>query len=137
MVAADQLGQLPRKPGQVSLIDCPLAVRPVAGQLDARNGLAILQTLDITIDAAINRQIDAIVTAPVQKSTINDAGVPFTGHTEYLAERAAVPARVFGRVGGSAVVIAVDEEIVIEAAVDELERMWAQGLERRVMTRVA
>ena len=41
--------------------------------------------------AAINRQIDAIVTAPVQKSTINDAGVTFTGHTEYLAERTGTP----------------------------------------------
>jgi 4-hydroxythreonine-4-phosphate dehydrogenase len=43
--------------------------------------------LDRATDGAAQREFDAIVTAPVQKSVINDAGVPFTGHTEYLAER--------------------------------------------------
>lgn len=91
VAAFDQLSQLPRRPGQISLIDCPLAVRPVAGQLDARNGRAVLQTLEVATDAAMSQHIDAIVTAPVQKSTINEAGFAFTGHTEYLAERTATP----------------------------------------------
>ena len=43
------------------------------------------------IDGALAGAFDAIVTAPLQKSTINDAGVPFTGHTEYLAERTHTP----------------------------------------------
>jgi 4-hydroxythreonine-4-phosphate dehydrogenase len=47
----------------------------------------VLQTLDIAIGGAMHQQFDALVTAPVQKSTINDAGVAFTGHTEYLAEK--------------------------------------------------
>jgi len=81
------LPSLPRQPGRLSLIDCPLAVRPVAGQLDARNGLAVLQTLDIAVEAAMHRWVDAIVTAPVQKSTINESGMTFTGHTEYLADK--------------------------------------------------
>ncbi|MFM8468029.1 MAG: 4-hydroxythreonine-4-phosphate dehydrogenase PdxA [Oxalobacteraceae bacterium] len=81
------LQSLPREPGRLSLIDCPLAARPVSGELDARNGPAVLRTLDIAIDVAMNRWVDAIVTAPVQKSTINDAGIAFTGHTEYLAEK--------------------------------------------------
>lgn len=85
------LSNLPREPGRLSLIDCPLAVRPAAGQLDARNGLAVLQTLDIAVEAAMNQSVDAIVTAPVQKSTINDAGIAFTGHTEYLAEKTGAP----------------------------------------------
>ena len=89
--SADALSALPRLPGRISLIDCPLAVRPVAGQLDARNGRAVLQTLDRAILAAMSKQVDAIVTAPVQKSTINDAGVDFTGHTEYLAEQTGTP----------------------------------------------
>jgi len=72
---------------QLMVIDSPLAAPVVAGQLDARNGHAVLQTLDIAIDGAMQKCFDAIVTAPLQKSTINDAGVPFTGHTEYLAER--------------------------------------------------
>ncbi len=87
LASLSALQTLPREPGRLSLIDCPLAVRPVPGQLDARNGSAVLQTLDIAIEAAMTQLVDAIVTAPVQKSTINEAGMAFTGHTEYLAEK--------------------------------------------------
>ena len=69
------------------VLDCPLAVPAVPGVLDARNGAAVLQTLDVALEAAQQHQVQAIVTAPVQKSTINDAGIAFTGHTEYLAEK--------------------------------------------------
>ncbi|KHJ60071.1 4-hydroxythreonine-4-phosphate dehydrogenase PdxA, partial [Burkholderia glumae] len=62
-----------------------------AGQLDAANGRYVLGLLDAAIDGAVAGRYDAIVTAPLQKSTINDAGVPFTGHTEYLAERTGTP----------------------------------------------
>jgi 4-hydroxythreonine-4-phosphate dehydrogenase len=51
----------------------------------------VLGLLDTAIDGAVSGRFDAIVTAPLQKSTINDAGVPFTGHTEYLAERTHTP----------------------------------------------
>jgi 4-hydroxythreonine-4-phosphate dehydrogenase len=65
----------------------PLAAPSVAGKLDAANGRYVLSLLDAAIDGALAGDFDAMVTAPLQKSTINDAGVPFTGHTEYLAER--------------------------------------------------
>lgn len=58
-----------------------------AGELDAANGPYVLGLLDAAIDGALAGRFAAIVTAPLQKSTINDAGVAFTGHTEYLAER--------------------------------------------------
>jgi 4-hydroxythreonine-4-phosphate dehydrogenase len=90
VVAADawRKGAAPRaQAGRLAVIDCPLAAPVVAGRLDARNGRAVLQTLDIAIGGALAGRFDAIVTAPLQKSTINDAGVPFTGHTEYLAEQ--------------------------------------------------
>lgn len=69
----------------------PLAKEAVAGRLDAANGPYVLRLLDDAIDGALAGTFDAIVTAPLQKSTINDAGVPFTGHTEYLAERTNTP----------------------------------------------
>ncbi len=72
---------------ELCVLDCPLTIPARPGELDARNGEAVLHMLDAAIDAAIAQQVDAIVTAPVQKSTINDAGFAFTGHTEYLAER--------------------------------------------------
>jgi len=69
----------------------PLGVPSQAGKLDAANGRYVLNLLDSAIDGALAGQFDGIVTAPLQKSTINDAGVPFTGHTEYLAERTHTP----------------------------------------------
>ena len=71
----------------LAVIDCPLALPAIPGQLEARNGHAVLHTLDVAIEGALRGRFNAIVTAPLQKSTINDAGVPFTGHTEYLAEQ--------------------------------------------------
>jgi 4-hydroxythreonine-4-phosphate dehydrogenase len=71
-----------------------LAVRPVAvrqpvtpGRLDTANAPYVLDTLRIACDACLNGTLDALVTGPVHKGVINDAGLPFTGHTEFLAER--------------------------------------------------
>lgn len=72
---------------QITVIDCPLDAHVVAGQLNPRNGRAVLQTLDVAIESVQQHWCDAIVTAPLQKSTINDAGIPFTGHTEYFARQ--------------------------------------------------
>ncbi|MBY8608892.1 4-hydroxythreonine-4-phosphate dehydrogenase PdxA [Burkholderia arboris] len=76
---------------QVSVAHHALAAPVQAGRLDAANGRYVLGLLDTAIDGALDGRYDAIVTAPLQKSTINDAGVPFTGHTEYLAERTHTP----------------------------------------------
>ncbi|CAG9163790.1 4-hydroxythreonine-4-phosphate dehydrogenase PdxA [Cupriavidus pinatubonensis] len=82
--------------GEVVIHNVPLAVACEPGRLDARNGPYVLSMLDAAIagcrmHAGAPARFAAMVTAPVQKSTINDAGVPFTGHTEYLAEAAGVP----------------------------------------------
>jgi 4-hydroxythreonine-4-phosphate dehydrogenase len=74
-------------PGAAEVIDVPLAAPCMPGRLDAANGRQVLALIDRAIDGAVAGEFDAIVTAPVQKSTINDAGIAFTGHTEYLAER--------------------------------------------------
>jgi 4-hydroxythreonine-4-phosphate dehydrogenase len=78
----------------------PLAAPAQPGHLDARNARYVLATLDHAIDGALAGAYDAIVTAPVQKSVINDAGIAFTGHTEYLAEKAHAPQVVMMLVGG-------------------------------------
>ncbi len=75
---------------QMTVIDVPLACHVIPGQLDVRNGRAVLQTLDIAVEAVQAKWCDAMVTAPLQKSIINDAGIAFTGHTEYLAEKAQI-----------------------------------------------
>jgi 4-hydroxythreonine-4-phosphate dehydrogenase len=69
------------------------------GRLDPANSRYVLRVLDRAIQGCLSGEFDAMVTAPVQKSVINDAGIPFTGHTEYLAERAHAPV-VMMLVGG-------------------------------------
>lgn len=64
----------------------PVAARVVPGQLDSRNAPAVLAMLRAAALAAAAGEVAAIVTAPVQKSVIADAGIPFTGHTEFFAE---------------------------------------------------
>jgi 4-hydroxythreonine-4-phosphate dehydrogenase len=81
-------------PEVIPVVDVPLAAHVVPGQLDANNGRAVLATLDLAIEGSVAGGpgwFDAIVTAPLQKSTINDAGIAFSGHTEYLAEKTGTP----------------------------------------------
>jgi 4-hydroxythreonine-4-phosphate dehydrogenase len=72
-----------------------------AGRLDRRNAGYVLATLDRAIDGALAGEFDAVVTAPVQKSVINDAGIAFPGHTEYLARRASAARVVMMLVGST------------------------------------
>ena len=70
------------------------------GKLDRANARYVLRVLDRAIDGCLSGEFDAMVTAPVQKSVINDAGIAFTGHTEYLAARTRAPHVVMMLVGG-------------------------------------
>jgi 4-hydroxythreonine-4-phosphate dehydrogenase len=76
---------------RVAVVDCPLAEHVVPGQLDPRNGRQVLETLNIALEGVRHGWFEAMVTAPLQKSTINQAGISgaelFTGHTEYLAQQ--------------------------------------------------
>mgnify|MGYP002073455818 FL=1 len=74
--------------GRMAVIDTPLATASIPGRLDPRNASYVLATLAHAADGASTGEFDAIVTAPVHKGVINDAGVRFTGHTEFFAARA-------------------------------------------------
>lgn len=71
-----------------------------AGHLDPANAHYVLATLNRAIDGCSSGEFDAMVTAPVHKGAINDAGIAFTGHTEYLAERTGTAHVVMMLVGG-------------------------------------
>jgi 4-hydroxythreonine-4-phosphate dehydrogenase len=73
-----------------SLRCVPVALRASAqaGVLDARNAAYVIQTLTVAADGCSDGTFDALVTAPVHKAIINDAGIAFSGHTEFFAERA-------------------------------------------------
>jgi 4-hydroxythreonine-4-phosphate dehydrogenase len=84
---------VPHRAGKLPVISVTLATQVEAGKLDVANARYVLQMLDMATDGCVTGQFTAMVTAPVQKSVINDAGLSFTGHTEYLAARcgAALP----------------------------------------------
>jgi 4-hydroxythreonine-4-phosphate dehydrogenase len=76
-----------RRRGTLNVLHVPLARPARAGRLDPANGHYVLRTLEVAADGCRDGVFDAMVTAPLQKSVINEAGIPFTGHTEFLAER--------------------------------------------------
>ena len=78
----------------------PLARPATAGRLDRANARYVLAVLDRALAGCLSGEFAAMVTAPVQKSVINDAGIGFTGHTEYLAERSSTEHVVMMLVGG-------------------------------------
>ena len=75
----------------LDVLHMPLATPSVAGRLDAANGPYVLALLDRALAGCRSGEFAAMVTAPVHKGVINQAGVHFTGHTEYLAERTGTP----------------------------------------------
>jgi 4-hydroxythreonine-4-phosphate dehydrogenase len=76
-----------QRAGTLRVLNIPTAATVRPGELDRANARHVLQLLDRAIDGCMAGEFAAMVTAPVQKSVINDAGIRFSGHTEYLAER--------------------------------------------------
>lgn len=90
----------PHMTGQLSVQSMPLAAPAIPGQLNAHNSAHVLALLDAALEGCMNGQFDAMVTGPVHKGIINDAGIPFTGHTEYLAEKSGTQKVVMMLTGG-------------------------------------
>jgi len=85
---------------QTEILHVPLAAPSRAGRLDPANARYVLGTLDAAVDGCRAGRFDAMVTAPVHKGVINDAGIRFSGHTEYLAGRCGTHLPVMMLVGG-------------------------------------
>lgn len=76
--------------GQLYVQHVPLNVPVINGQLDAKNADYVIQQLAFAADEALKGTSAGVITAPVQKSVINDAGLEFSGHTEFFQEKAGV-----------------------------------------------
>lgn len=79
-------GEKPHVPGTLAILPIPTAVAAIPGLLDPANAGYVLDTIATGARACIVGHYDALITNPVHKAVINEAGIPFTGHTEYLAE---------------------------------------------------
>ncbi|UJP05748.1 MAG: 4-hydroxythreonine-4-phosphate dehydrogenase PdxA [Nitrosomonas sp.] len=87
------------QPGCLQILPVALAEAAVAGTLNSANASYVLATLDLAVAVCRSGEFDGMVTAPVHKGVINDAGIVFTGHTEYLSELTQSPV-VMMLVGG-------------------------------------
>lgn len=123
---AHQLG-LPLN--NIAIHHIPLAAPAEPGKLDARNGRYVLDTLTYAVQGCLGGEFDAIVTAPVHKGIINDAGVPFTGHTEFLAGLTGTQNVVMMLVGGGMRVALATIHIPLREVPDAITR---PGLETTI-----
>ena len=91
---------------RIEIRDVPLRQPTLAGQLNRANARYVLDILDVALTGCHSGEYAAMVTAPVHKGIINDAGIPFSGHTEYLAEHTATP-RVVMMLSGAGLRVAL------------------------------
>ncbi len=77
--------------GTLTILPVKTATAVIPGKLDVQNSHYVVETLAKACDGAISGEFSALVTGPVQKSIINDAGIPFIGHTEFFADRSGCP----------------------------------------------
>ena len=85
-VTAERLPTVPAAAGALYVWDTPLGAEATAGQLDTANAVYVLQTLTRAGQGCLDGLFDGMITAPVHKGVINDAGIAFSGHTEFLAD---------------------------------------------------
>lgn len=77
----------PQAEKTLTILPIKLHSKALPGQLDVNNGAYVVETLALACDGCLRGEFAALITGPVHKGIINDAGVPFTGHTEFFAER--------------------------------------------------
>ena len=82
---------LPSPPRTLRVLPVPLAAATTPGRPDPANAAGVLATLQAAVDGCLQGRFAALVTGPVHKGVINDAGIAFTGHTEFLAQATATP----------------------------------------------
>ena len=77
----------PHRSGHLQVVPVDIATPVTPGQLDPANAPHVTTMLATAVDDTLSGHYDALITAPVHKGIINDAGIPFSGHTEFFAER--------------------------------------------------
>lgn len=113
--------------GILHVIPAPFPVPPECGRPDTRNAQTLLDGLRLAVEGCLDGQFAGLVTAPLQKSIINDAGIPFTGHTEFLAELTGTELPVMMLVAGDLRVALASTHMPLRAVPDYLtaERLRA------------
>ena len=122
-IAVDFLGgdAIPEHtPGALHVRHLPVASPVTPGVLNVDNSAHVLALLDAAIEGCLNGAYHAIVTAPVHKGIINDAGFAFTGHTEYLADHSGTHKVVMMLAGGGLRVALATTHLPLRAVADAI-----------------
>ena len=104
-----------RQPGELAVEHLPLAAASTPGRPDPANARYVLALLDRAVEGVRAGEFAALVTAPVHKGVINDAGIGFTGHTEYLQQLTHSPRAVMMLTTGSLRVAFVTTHLPLRA----------------------
>jgi len=121
-VAAEGIG--PHRPGTLQILPHRAPAPVVAGRLDPANSRYVLAMLDTAARGCLDGSFAAMVTAPVQKSVIIEAGVPFSGHTEYLAALTGTPHPVMLLVAGKLRVALATTHLPLRNVPDALSEQY-------------
>lgn len=105
---------LGRSIGTLNIIHVPLRTASLAGKLDPANAPYVIDLLDRALAGCLSGEFSGMVTAPVHKGVINDAGIPFTGHTEYLADKTGTAKVVMMLAGGGLHVALVTTHLALK-----------------------
>src|SRR5260221_5483169 len=116
-------------PDSIACLHIPLSYPCRAGTLDPRNAPYVISLIDRAIAGCKAGEFAALTTAPVHKGVINDGGIPFIGHTEYLAERTGAAQVVMMLAGGGLRVALATTHIALKDVPRALTR---EGLERTI-----
>lgn len=125
--------------GELEVLHLPLAAPVSAGRLNPANSQYVLALLRRAADGCTDGSFAAMVTAPVHKGVINDAGVPFSGHTEFLAALTSTPRVVMMLVGGGLRVALATTHLALadvagaitRASLEETLRILHRALQQR------
>jgi len=107
-------------PGYIQLIASRCPNPTCLGKPDPRNSPYVLKCLDQAVDSCASGELDAMVTGPINKETINDAGISFTGHTEYIAERLNISLPVMMLISGELRVVLLTTHIPLSKVQDQI-----------------
>jgi len=110
------------EPGCLHYLPITLNHEVTAGELSPANSAYVLAMLQLALDKSLSGEFDAIVTAPVHKGVINDAGYSFSGHTEFFADGAGVPKVVMMLATGDLRVALATTHLPLKAVSDAITR---------------
>lgn len=120
----------PIRQGALPVLHVPLAAPCRAGVLDAANSSYVLAMLRRAVQGCQAGEFSGLVTAPVHKGIINDAGIPFTGHTEFLAEQTGTLLVVMMLVGGGMRVALATTHLPLREVADAITPELLEGVLR-------